>query len=69
MSWGGGGGGGVGVAGLNEVFGGVEAILMMSWGLLPLTQLLVLRGAGKVFLNRGVSLLTVLAHFQSLLYY
>ena len=28
-----------------------------------ITQLLVLRGAGKVFLNRGVSLLSVLPQF------
>ena len=78
-----------GVTGLNEVLGGVEAIIMISWGYIKgcilmtswgvtaaisitslgvnLPNYLSSGGLGKVFLNRDVSPLTVLATMHNTL--
>ena len=48
----------------NDVLEVTASILIESSGG-NLSDLLVFRGTGKVFLNRGVFLLTVLAHYNN----
>ena len=46
----------------NDVLGVTASILITSSGGGEFIRLLIFRGTGKVFLNRGVFLLTVLTH-------
>ena len=46
----------------NDVLGVTASILIKSSGG-KFIRLFVFRGTGKVFLNRGVFLLTILAHY------